>query len=110
MDQIEYGFRIGSDLDRFFSGASSHYAAGGLSKSGVVCGVEQDPERVDAERGAQGKTEEMQRAEDDGQDASPLLIFQQTETGDDPRNGDDQKDHRDGHADRAGDEQRLAVA
>lgn len=39
MDQIEYGFRIGSDLDRFFSGASSHYAAGGLSKSGVVCAL-----------------------------------------------------------------------
>jgi len=39
MDQIEYGFRIGSDLDRLFSGASSHYAAGGLSKSGVVCAL-----------------------------------------------------------------------
>jgi hypothetical protein len=39
MDQIEYGFGIGSDLDRFFSGASLHYAASGFSKSGVVCAL-----------------------------------------------------------------------
>src|SRR5438128_1939908 len=71
--------------------------------------VQKHPERINAQCGTKRKTEQVQHGHDQREDPSPLLVFQQANTGDDPWDGDDQKDDSDGHSDRSADEKRLTI-
>src|SRR5436305_6034317 len=73
-------------------------------------GIQQNPKRVDAQRGAEREAEDVQDADDDRDDPRPRLHFQQSDAGQHPGQRDEDQKAGDGGADRTGDKHGLMVA